>query len=200
VRKPLIGASSFVLGLALLLPACSHDQSDSSGNGEKPRHAVQGEQLRDTMREIAKHSDSSSAGKRPSETESKSDSKSDSKAEKQAEKPLDPAVFEEAQQLASQLAKTAEMIPTTKRDHALSEPARSDFEKLAMDLSRRATDFEAAAKEQNVERMQRSFNAIHASCIACHSRFFNVAGDLDFPRAAATPSESAAEIVASAAR
>jgi cytochrome c556 len=188
VRKPLIAASSLVLGLALLLPACSHNQSDDSGGGEKPRHAAEGEQLRDTMRELAKQTNSSPADKLPPDPESAK------------EKKLDPAVFEDAAKLASQLAKTAETIPTKKRDRALSEPARGDFEKLAMDLGRRAKDFEAAAKAQNVEQMQRSFNAVRASCIACHSRFFDMAGDLDFPRAAATPSESATEIFASTAR
>lgn len=175
--KPIICASSVLLGLALFLPACNHDQTDDAvAAGEKPRHAVQGEGLRETMRELAKHAGSSPVDKLPADPES--------------EKNVDPAVFEEAEKLASQLAKTAETIPAAKRDRALSEPARADFEKLAADLSRRAADFGAAAKEQNVEQMQRSFNAIHSSCIACHSRFFDIAGDLDFPRTAPTPGES----------
>jgi hypothetical protein len=35
--------------------------------------------------------------------------------------------------------------------------------------------------------MQRAFDGINASCIACHSRFRDFAGQLDFGRAAAPP-------------
>ena len=37
----------------------------------------------------------------------------------------------------------------------------------------------------NVERMQRTFDRINASCIGCHSRFRDFAGQLDFQRASA---------------
>ena len=51
-------------------------------------------------------------------------------------------------------------------------------------------ELEAAAKEHKVEGMQRAFDGINASCIGCHSRFRDFAGQLDFGRAAAPPQKA----------
>ena len=175
MRKSVINTSLVALGLALLMPACRHDKSDSSG-GNAPAHAKQGQKLRDTMHQLAEQTAYSPVSKLPPDPES--------------DKKSDPKVFEEAEKLASQLAKTAATIPTSKRDRPLSEAARADFEKLAMDLQRQAKDLEAAAKAHQVEQMQRSFRAINATCVGCHSRFRDFAGELDFGRAAAPRNET----------
>ena len=71
------------------------------------------------------------------------------------------------------------LIPT------LSAPARVAFNAEAMNLRSHALDLERAARDHKVEQMQRALDGVNASCIACHSRFRDFAGQLDFGRAAA---------------
>ena len=63
---------------------------------------------------------------------------------------------------------------------------REAFEAEAATLRRHAQDLEAAARSNNVERMQRTFDRINASCIGCHSRFRDFAGELDSQRTSAS--------------
>jgi cytochrome c556 len=186
VRKfHVINTSLLALGLALCVAACSGNKPSSAGRVQ-PAHAAQGQHLRDTMHQLAERTAYSPVGKLPPDPESS--------------KAVDPRVFDDAATLAASLAETAAKIPTSARDKRLSEVDRQAFEAEAMNLRSHALELERAAKDRKVEQMQRAFDGINASCIACHSRFRDFAGQLDFGRAAAPATRDHPDTLAARAR
>jgi cytochrome c556 len=171
VRKRYIITSSLVLALGFGAWACSHQKSDSVSDGQQqPAHAAQGKHLRETMHQLAEKNAYSPTANLPPDPES--------------DKKIAPKVFDDAAKFASGLAETASKITTSKRDKKLSDAERTAFDAEANNLRSRALDLQRAANEHKVEAMQRAFDGINSSCIACHNRFRDFAGQLDFGRAA----------------
>jgi cytochrome c556 len=134
-------------------------------------HAGEGRQLRDVMHELAERTAYAPTSELPADPES--------------DKAVDPKLFAEVAELADALAAGAARIPAAAEGVKLFREDREAFEDEAATLRRHAQDLGAAARSNNVERMQRTFDRIHASCIGCHSRFRDFAGQLDFQRASA---------------
>ena len=134
-------------------------------------HASDGRQLRDVMHELAERTAFAPTNELPADPESN--------------KAADPRVFAEVEALAGGLAEAAARIPAAAEGVKLFHEDRTAFEAEAATLRRHAQDLGAAARANNVERMQRTFDRINASCIGCHSRFRDFAGQLDFQRASA---------------
>ena len=103
MRKPITTTSLLIVGLALFVSACS--SHDKPSKPAAPPHAMQGQQLRDTMHQLAEQNAYLPAGKLPPDPESN--------------RKFDPKVFDEAEKLASSLAQTAAKIPTSKGDNSL---------------------------------------------------------------------------------
>jgi cytochrome c556 len=162
-----------------VLASCKHSNAgrkpDDAGDkgapppATAPAHAVQGEQLRDTMHRLAGHTMYSPTSKLPPDPES--------------DKPVDPRVYEEAAEMAAGLAVTAAQITSTAKGRAMSDTDRQVFNAEVDALRRYALDLERAAKAHKIEQMQRAFDGVNASCVACHSRFRDFAGELDFGKA-----------------
>jgi cytochrome c556 len=133
-------------------------------------HGPTGEKLRETMHKIAENTFNSPTSQLPSDPESP--------------KTPDTAVFEQAATLAAGLADAAGEIPARARDRELSAANREIFNAEAATLQSQARELQQAANEHKVEQMQRSFDRINSTCIACHSRFREFTGDIGIPKAA----------------
>jgi cytochrome c556 len=169
-----VAAATAALACVCLLTSCnqSHARREDGGvMGAAPQHGKQGQHLRDTMHRLAGHTAYSPVGKLPADPES--------------QKPVDPKVFDDAADLAAGLASTAKQIPARAKDRPMSDADRHAFEAEAGTLRRYAVELERAAKAHKIEQMQRAFDGVNASCLACHSRFRDFAGQLDFGKAAA---------------
>ena len=134
-------------------------------------HASDGRQLREVMHDLAERTAFAPTNELPADPESN--------------KAADPRVFAEVEALAGGLAAAAARIAPAAEGVKLFHEDRAAFEAEAATLRRHAQDLGAAAGSHNVERMQRTFDRINASCIGCHSRFRDFAGQLDFQRASA---------------
>lgn len=134
-------------------------------------HAGEGRQLRDIMHDLAERTAFAPTNELPADPESN--------------KAADPRLFADVEALAGALADAAARIGPAAEGVKLFREDRRAFELEAATLRRHAQDLGAAARSNNVERMQRTFHRIDASCIGCHSRFRDFAGRLDFQRASA---------------
>jgi hypothetical protein len=80
---------------------------------------------------------------------------------------------------ADDLAQTALRIPAAVDGKSLSEADRAGFVAQARTLHDQALRLRGEAERLRVEQMQRTTEAITATCIACHGRYRDVAGNLD---------------------
>lgn len=90
-----------------------------------------------------------------------------------------PYQFDEMAVLASDLAKAAADIPPATRTIPMSEADRSGFLAEAGTLRAQAAELHDAAIRRDVGQMQRQMDGINATCISCHSRFRDFAGQLN---------------------
>ena len=87
--------------------------------------------------------------------------------------------------LSDELAIAALRIPAGITDAKLSEADRAGFEAEANTLHTQALQLGTAARAKKVEQMQKSLEAINATCISCHSRYRDISGLLQIHQASA---------------
>ena len=147
-------------------------QSPTTSNerGAPSKHWVQNQQLRGLMKTISAKmlSDWPDEHARP---------RSD-RDPKEVEK-----AFQAAVKLAEGLEASAEGIPASVEHISMSAASRAGFGAEAETLRRQAIGLGDAARARNADRMQHSLDAISATCISCHSRYRDFAGELDTQRA-----------------
>jgi hypothetical protein len=179
-----------LLGLLLSVMAC---QSKSGGdgrsatgmsgaNGTSPqpmgKHWIQDERLRSVMGSLAKHMQDHYPSGLPNDPE-------------QPTPPEITRAFADASKLADGLAEGAQRIPQAIEGNAkISAEDRAGFHEEARTLRTHALDLKSAADEKRLEGMQRSLLGINATCIACHSKYKDISGEINFPRAAASAIDS----------
>ena len=191
--NPLLQFTAIALVVASLGSAgCKRNDADAGGTSHPRvaeldpaaaegarRHASDGRHLREVMHELAERTAFAPTNELPADPESN--------------KAADPRLFAEVEALAGGLAEAAARIGPAAEGVKLFNEDRSAFEAEAATLRRHAQDLEAAARSHNVERMQRTFDRVNASCIGCHSRFRDFAGELGSqPPAAPVPDPSKA--------
>ena len=89
--------------------------------------------------------------------------------------------------VAGALADTAQMIPASVESKTMSRIDRDGFTAEAARLRTQATALHNAAQANQIEPLQGMFDGINATCIACHSRYRDISGDLNTHKAS-TPS------------
>lgn len=105
--------------------------------------------------------------------------------------PQDPAAgdlnkqFADAGRLADGLAAAAVRIPDSVAERSMSEADRAGFRAEADVLRDQAMRLGNAAHDRKIEQMRKSLDAISVTCLSCHSRYRDFAGQLDIQRAAA---------------
>jgi hypothetical protein len=80
---------------------------------------------------------------------------------------------------ADNLAATAAGLPRLLEGKSLSEADRRGFLALGQTLSDQAIRLRGDSEKLQVEQMQRSMQAVTATCIACHGRYRDLAGEVD---------------------
>ena len=91
----------------------------------------------------------------------------------------------DASKLASELAKGSERLPFAIEGNAkISAEDRAGFLNEARTLRKHALELGEAAGEWRIEGMQRSLLGINATCIACHSKYRDISGEIDLPKQA----------------
>lgn len=155
---------------ATAAPAPTSRVAPTSPTSTPPHHWVQSDQLQVVMKKLESASARHWPGSLPDDPEVALTRKERNQ------------VFESGAQLALGLADAAARIPATTRALNLSDADRSAFLTTANGLSEQARMLGMAARKHSVEEMQRHLDAIRASCISCHTRFKDIAGDLP-PRA-----------------
>jgi cytochrome c556 len=150
--------------------------SDRVAGARRPgEHWVQGERLRQVMRQVSQQA-------RRWPTGVPADPEAAQSAEAQAE---GDESFRDAAALADGLAEAARRIPRSVADHPMSADDRRAFTAEAERLRTQALELRRAARGRRVEQMQRRLDAIGATCVSCHSQYRDLAGDLDPRRARA---------------
>jgi hypothetical protein len=143
-------------------------------------HWIQDERLREVMAELNRQMRESYPTGLPDDVESKSP-------------PLQRA-FAQAATLADGLARAANRIPNAIRDKRISDDDRRGFLEEAATLRTHAEKLKFAAEEHQLEPMQRSLLGINATCIACHSKYKDISGEINFPKAAASSNTPVAAV------
>lgn len=171
----------FAVAVACLLVAsCSHDTStrpaagaagDTHRTDHSQQHWVRDEQLRTVMAELSLRTREPWLRNVPDDPETPSRPREET--------------FRDAASLAEGLASAAARIPESIQNRPMSEADRRGFASEAGNLRHSAQDLKAAAEQRRVEYMQRALDQINFSCIACHSRYRDFAGELNTQRASA---------------
>jgi hypothetical protein len=130
-------------------------------------HWVQSEQLRTLMARI-------SARRWAADGTGDKDVESSPNAEKDVKK---------VSTLAAELAAMATNIPSSVNLRTLSASDRTAFSAEANNLHDQAMSLQRAAEMNQIEQMQRVMREIDGTCISCHSRFRDLTGVLNMPRA-----------------
>ena len=162
-------------------PGAANRPTTPSEPGAPAKHWVQNQQLRDLMKSISAKmlSDWPDEHARP---------RSDRDPEQVEE------AFQAAVKLAEGLEASAEGIPASVEHMSMSAASRAGFNAEADMLRRQAIGLGEAARARRADQMQQSLDAISATCISCHSRYRDFAGELDTQRAGggSTPLDEAA--------
>lgn len=87
--------------------------------------------------------------------------------------------FGQAVLLANDLAATAQRIPQNVDVSKMSDADRAGFTAEAATLHEQALNLGDAAMARKVERMERLMDGINSTCISCHSRYRDFAGQID---------------------
>ncbi len=93
------------------------------------------------------------------------------------------AEYEEARQLAAALARAADQIPEAIVGVPLKDEERRAFMSRVSELRSYASRLETSAARRNSRQMRSSLRDIQGTCYACHDRFREVAGPIQFGRA-----------------
>jgi hypothetical protein len=136
------------------------------------KHWVQDDQLRNLMKDI------SAKAQRNWPTDVPRD------PEDQQSGDLSHAV-QSAATLSDGLAAAAVRIPASVSGMKMSEADTVGFQAEANLLRDQALRLGQAARAQKVEQMQQSLDAISSTCISCHSRYRDFAGQLNMQRVSA---------------
>jgi len=161
-------------GDALTATKSADVSSDKSGVQPMGKHWIQDERLRTVMGNIAKRMQQHYPSGVPSDPE-------------QPTPPEIARAFADASKLADGLAEGAERIPQAIEGNTkISAEDRAGFLEEARTLRTHALDLKAAADEKRLEGMQRSLLGVNATCIACHSKYKDISGEINFPKAAAS--------------
>jgi cytochrome c556 len=136
------------------------------------KHWVQNEQLRGLMKELSAKSQRNWPKDVPQDPE-----------DPQSGDPRN--TMDSAAKLADGLAATAARIPESVTNANMSEADLAGFQAEANTLRDQAMRLGQAARAKKVEQMQRSLDAISSTCISCHSRYRDFAGQVNMNRAAA---------------
>ena len=153
--------NAFLLAV-LLLVSCKHTSPTAVKPVTSP-HWVQSQSLDRLMKQIAAQTRGMQSGV-PEDVESTNSSTDSSNA---------------IAKRALELSQTARVIPETVNLRLLSDSDERAFVGEANMLCNEAMELHHAASEHQVEQMQRSMLAINSTCVSCHSRFKELAGDLD---------------------
>ncbi|QOV89284.1 cytochrome c [Humisphaera borealis] len=92
--------------------------------------------------------------------------------------------YAQASVLADALVTAADRIPFAIEDKPLSKETREGFLSEAKRLKQSAVELKDHASHKQGEAMTRALDRINATCITCHSRYRDLTGTLDAPRAA----------------
>jgi hypothetical protein len=84
--------------------------------------------------------------------------------------------------LADELLNAAERIPETVAHIPMSEADRAGIRAEAITLRTQSLRLGQAARAKNMEEVQSGLNAISSTCLSCHSRYRDFAGELEFQR------------------
>ncbi|HEX8913827.1 MAG TPA: hypothetical protein VF796_15875 [Humisphaera sp.] len=139
--------------------------------GKPAGHWVQAPQLRAVMQRVSAAATAGWPKTLPSDVES----------------PADPSAmdrsYEAAAQLADALSASARRIPDAIAGKTMSDDVRTGFLAEASILRTQAEQLGTEARARRAESMARTLDQINATCVTCHSRYRDLAGTLDFPRA-----------------
>ncbi len=160
--------------------SCVHEQKKAPApvmtkdGGAKPSaegpHWVTSQQLRGVMEQLS--------GLRGAIPQTELPQDPESPAGKQAN-----LAIEAAGALGEALSQTAMKIPAAVSDRKMTEANRREFATLAQTLRDDAVELRDAAKARKMERMQEAMDKINTTCFACHSRFRDLAGELEIRKA-----------------
>lgn len=98
-----------------------------------------------------------------------------------------PEDFDTVALLASDLMTSADEIPDRAKAIPMQDADRAGFVAEARTLRVQAQGLRDAARQQRIEQMQRQMDAINATCISCHSRYRDFAGQLNTAQTSAAP-------------
>jgi cytochrome c556 len=146
-------------------PAPATARHDASA----PSHGAQRQQLRELMKRISAETQEHWPGNIPPEWD-------DVRATELV------LAFDQAARLAEELAEAADGIPDSVRGLEMTETDRADFQAEAGRLRNSAIALRAVARYRQPKKMQERLDAIGGTCIACHIRFRDYAGELDVQR------------------
>jgi hypothetical protein len=90
--------------------------------------------------------------------------------------------FAAASEAAKRLAIAAKKIPPSIENVQMTEEDRAEFKKQADALRDDARRLMFVARNRKAEPMHDLLDSIQATCISCHTRFRDVAGELQPPR------------------
>jgi hypothetical protein len=133
------------------------------------KHWVQSQQLKGIMDQLSRQHASLPAGV-PQDPESAAGRES-------------RRAVAEAAELADLLARTADGIPAAVDTSKMSEADRRGFISEAQTLRDQADELRDAARANRVEQMQTVLDRINSTCLSCHSRYRDFAGELNFRKA-----------------
>ena len=175
-RRDVMAAAVVAALAAILSLSCNRSKQDSRPTSPPPvapveepaartgEHWVQDERLRAVMGQISEHSKKWPAGL-PDDPEAAQSRESQD-------------AYRDAAALADGLADAAERIPRTVRGRRMAAADRRGFNAEADRLRRQSLELKSAAEGRRVERMQRALDAISSTCVSCHGRYRDVAGEL----------------------
>ena len=133
------------------------------------KHWIQDERLRSVMQGVSQQMTTHYPGGLPDDPE----------------EPLPPDLeksFKDAASLADALARAADQIPLAIRGNTkISAEDRAGFLEEARLLKTNAQELGSAAREQRLEGMQRTLARIDGTCMACHSKYKDISGELNRP-------------------
>jgi hypothetical protein len=171
-----------LLGLLAVTGSCRPRENSKSSADTPTRpsttqrigeHWIQDERLRDVMADVSRRMRENYPSGLPDDPE-------------QSAPPEIGRALVDAAKLADGLVKASERMPLAiKGNVAISDEDRAGFLREARTLRKHALQLSEAAGEWQIEGMQRSLQGINATCIACHSRYKDISGELDSSRTSA---------------
>jgi cytochrome c556 len=160
------------IAVALLLPSCKSNPAaparPATGAAASQKHSVQGQDLKALMTRVSQLNARLPKGL-PEDVESPTG------------RELAVAAASAATS-ADYLADAALRIPQSLQGKSLSEADRRGFTAQAQTLHDQAVRLRADAEHLKVERMQDGIEQITGTCMACHGRYRDLAGELDLSK------------------